>query len=97
MGLALVAAVRGYKCFHDTDKHQEKSISESAWREVMSALPVERKIRRSYYSVAKKLAREIHSYTRNVRTSQQSEAHYGTTVRDFSHRIVAARIFRLTR
>src|SRR5467141_4082760 len=61
MGLALVAAVRGYKCVFTTAVEPEDP--------------------RSYYSVAKKLAREIPNsyYPNQYDNAMNPEAHYRTT------------------
>jgi cystathionine beta-synthase len=63
MGLALVAAVRGYKCvFTTTDKQSKEKVDllKALGAEVIVCpTAVEPEDPRSYYSVAKKLAREI--------------------------------------
>ncbi len=63
MGLALVAAVRGYKCvFTITDKQSKEKVDllKALGAEVIVCpTAVEPEDPRSYYSVAKKLAREI--------------------------------------
>src|SRR6267378_3113481 len=62
MGLALVAAVRGYKCvFTTTDKQSKEKVDllKALGAEVIVCpTAVEPEDPRSYYSVAKKLARE---------------------------------------
>src|SRR5579862_8924422 len=85
MGLALVAAVRGYKMvFTITDKQSKEKI------ELLKALgaevivcptAVEPEDPRSYYSVAKKLAREIPNsfYPNQYDNPMNPEAHYQTT------------------
>src|SRR5207244_10097507 len=66
MGLALVAAVRGYKCvFTTTDKQSKEKVEKVDLLKALGAevivcpTAVEPEDPRSYYSVAKKLAREI--------------------------------------
>src|SRR5258708_16131782 len=63
MGLALVAAVRGYKCgFTTTDKQSKEKVDLlKALRAEVIVCPTAREPEdpRSYYSVAKELAREI--------------------------------------
>src|SRR2546426_5636497 len=82
MGHALVAAVRGYKCvFTTTDKQSKEKVDllKALGAEVIVCpTAVEPEDPRSYYSVAKKLAREI-----------PSSYYPGELFRD---RIVAARI-----
>jgi cystathionine beta-synthase len=82
MGLALVAAVRGYKCiFTITDKQSREKI------DLLKALgadvivcptAVEPDDPRSYYSVAKKLSREIPNsyYPNQYDNPANPEAHY---------------------
>jgi cystathionine beta-synthase len=85
MGLALVAAVRGYKCvFTTTDKQSKEKVDllKALGAEVIVCpTAVEPEDPRSYYSVAKKLAREIpNSYYPNQYNNQMNpEAHYRTT------------------
>ena len=85
MGLALVAAVRGYKCvFTTTDKQSKEKVDllKALGAEVIVCpTAVEPEDPRSYYSVAKKLAREIpNSYYPNQYDNQMNpEAHYRTT------------------
>src|SRR5208282_1684860 len=63
MGLALVAAVRGYKCvFTTNDKQSQEKVDllKALGAEVIVCpTAVEPEDPRSFYSVAKKLAREI--------------------------------------
>src|ERR1700741_4048005 len=85
MGLALVAAVRGYKCvFTTTDKQSKEKV------DLLKALGAggvgwptagEPEDPRSYYSVAKKLAREIPNsyYPNQYDNPSNPEAHYATT------------------
>jgi len=85
MGLALVAAVRGYKCiFTITDKQSREKI------DLLKALgadvivcptAVEPDDPRSYYSVAKKLSREIPNsyYPNQYDNPANPEAHYRGT------------------
>src|SRR6266403_1646453 len=85
MGLALVAAVRGYKCvFTTTDKQSKEKVDllKALGAEVIVCpTAVEPEDPRSYYSVAKKLAREIpNSYYPNQYDNPcNPEAHYRTT------------------
>jgi cystathionine beta-synthase len=85
MGLALVAAVRGYKVvFTITDKQSREKIDllKAFGAEVIVCpTAVEPEDPRSYYSVAKKLAREIpNSYYPNQYENQANpDAHYRTT------------------
>src|SRR5208282_4305944 len=85
MGLALVAAVRGYKMvFTITDKQSREKIDllKAFGAEVIVCpTAVEPDDPRSYYSVAKKLAREIpNSFYPNQYDNQMNpEAHYLTT------------------
>src|SRR3989442_3295511 len=85
MGLALVAAVRGYKCvFTTTDKQSKEKVD---WLKALGAevivcpTAVEPEDPRSYYSVAKKLAREIPNsyYPNQYDNAMNPEAHYRTT------------------
>ena len=85
IGLALVAAVRGYKVvFTVTDKQsREKIDSLKAFGAEVIVCPtaVEPEDPRSYYSVAKKLAREIPNayYANQYDNPANPEAHYRTT------------------
>ena len=85
MGLALVAAVRGYKCvFTTTDKQSKEKVDllKALGAEVIVCpTAVEPEDPRSYYSVAKKLAREIPNsyYPNQYDNPQNPEAHYQTT------------------
>ncbi len=85
MGLALVAAVRGYKVvFTITDKQSKEKIDllKAFGAEVIVCpTAVEPEDPRSYYSVAKKLAREIPNsyYPNQYENPMNPEAHYRTT------------------
>src|SRR5436309_283045 len=85
MGLALVAAVRGYKVvFTITDKQSKEKIDllKALGAEVIVCpTAVEPEDPRSYYSVAKKLAREIPNsfYPNQYANPMNPEAHYRTT------------------
>src|SRR6201995_1770336 len=85
MGLALVAAVRGYKIvFTITDKQSREKIDllKAFGAEVIVCpTAVEPEDPRSYYSVAKKLAREIPNayYPNQYENQANPEAHYDTT------------------
>src|SRR5260370_33505990 len=85
MGLALVAAVRGYKgVFTTTDKQSKEKadlLKALGAEVIVCPTAVEPEDPRSYYSVAKKLAREIpNSYYPNQYDNQTNpEAHYRTT------------------
>jgi cystathionine beta-synthase len=85
MGLALVAAVRGYKMvFTITDKQSKEKIDllKALGAEVIVCpTAVEPEDPRSYYSVAKKLAREIPNafYPNQYENQMNPEAHYHTT------------------
>jgi cystathionine beta-synthase len=85
MGLALVAAVRGYKCvFTTTDKQSQEKVDllKALGAEVIVCPnAVEPEDPRSYYSVAKKLAREIPNsyYPNQYDNPMNPEAHYQTT------------------
>jgi cystathionine beta-synthase len=85
MGLALVAAVRNYKMvFTITDKQSKEKVDllKALGAEVIVCpTAVEPEDPRSYYSVAKKLAREVpNSYYPNQYDNQMNpEAHYLTT------------------
>ena len=85
MGLALVAAVRGYKCvFTTTDKQSKEKVDllKALGAEVIVCpTAVEPEDPRSYYSVAKKLAREIPNsyYPNQYDNPSNPEAHYQTT------------------
>ena len=85
MGLALVAAVRGYKCvFTTTDKQAKEKVDllKALGAEVIVCpTAVEPEDPRSYYSVAKKLAREIPNsyYPNQYDNPMNPEAHYLST------------------
>src|SRR6201998_1508129 len=85
MGLALVAAVRGYKCvFTTTDKQSKEKVDllKALGAEVIVCpTAVEPEDPRSYYSVAKKLAREIPNsyYPNQYDNPSNPDAHYATT------------------
>src|ERR1700726_2263519 len=85
MGLALVAAVRGYKMvFTITDKQSREKIDllKAFGAEVIVCpTAVEPEDPRSYYSVAQKLAREIPNsyYPNQYENPMNPEAHYKTT------------------
>ncbi|HTZ99897.1 MAG TPA: pyridoxal-phosphate dependent enzyme [Candidatus Aquilonibacter sp.] len=85
IGLALIAAVRGYKVvFTVTDKQsREKIDSLKAFGAEVIVCPtaVEPEDPRSYYSVAKKLAREIPNsyYPNQYENPGNPEAHYHTS------------------
>jgi cystathionine beta-synthase len=85
MGLALVAAVRGYKLvFTITDKQSKEKIDllKAMGAEVIVCpTAVEPDDPRSYYSVAKKLAREIPNsfYPNQYENPLNPESHYRTT------------------
>src|SRR5246500_4078370 len=85
MGLALVAAVRGYKMvFTITDKQSKEKVDllKALGAEVIVCpTAVEPEDPRSYYSVAKKLAREIPNsfYPNQYDNPMNPEAHYQTT------------------
>src|SRR5437867_3760682 len=85
MGLALVAAVRGYKCvFTTTDKQSKEKVDllKALGAEVIVCpTAVEPEDPRSYYSVARKLAREIPNsyYPNQYDNPMNPEAHYRTT------------------
>jgi cystathionine beta-synthase len=85
MGLALVAAVRGYKMvFTITDKQSKEKVDllKALGAEVIVCpTAVEPDDPRSYYSVAKKLAREIPNsfYPNQYDNAMNPEAHYKTT------------------
>jgi cystathionine beta-synthase len=85
MGLALVAAVRGYKMvFTITDKQSKEKVDllKALGAEVIVCpTAVEPADPRSYYSVAKKLAREIPNsfYPNQYDNPMNPEAHYRTT------------------
>lgn len=85
LGLALVAAVKGYKCiFTTTDKQSKEKI------DLLRALGAEVKVcptdvepddPRSYYSVAKQLSEEIPNsyYPNQYNNPSNAQAHYETT------------------
>jgi cystathionine beta-synthase len=85
MGLALVAAVRGYKVvFTITDKQSREKIDllKAFGAEVIVCpTAVEPEDPRSYYSVAAKLAREIPNsfYPNQYQNPMNPDAHYHTT------------------
>lgn len=85
VGLALVAAVRGYKVvFTITDKQSREKIDllKAFGAEVIVCpTAVEPEDPRSYYSVAKKLSREIPNayYPNQYENPTNPEAHYRTT------------------
>ena len=85
MGLALVAAVRGYKMiFTITDKQSKEKVDllKALGAEVIVCpTAVEPDDPRSYYSVAKRLAREIPNsyYPNQYENPMNPEAHYRTT------------------
>jgi cystathionine beta-synthase len=85
MGLALVAAVRGYKMvFTITDKQSKEKVDllKALGAEVIVCpTAVEPEDPRSYYSVAQKLAREIPNsyYPNQYANPMNPEAHYATT------------------
>ncbi len=85
MGLALVAAVRGYKMvFTITDKQSKEKVDllKALGAEVIVCpTAVEPDDPRSYYSVAKKLARETPNsyYPNQYDNPMNPEAHYRTT------------------
>ena len=85
LGLALVAAVRGYKCvFTTTDKQSKEKVDllKALGAEVIVCpTAVEPEDPRSYYSVARKLAREIPNsyYPNQYDNPSNPEAHYRTT------------------
>ena len=85
MGLALVAAVRGYKCvFTTTDKQSKEKVDllKALGAEVIVCpTAVEPEDPRSYYSVAKKPAREIPNsyYPNQYDNPSNPQAHYLTT------------------
>jgi cystathionine beta-synthase len=85
MGLALVAAVRGYKMvFTITDKQSKEKVDllKALGAEVIVCpTAVEPDDPRSYYSVAKKLSREIPNsfYPNQYENPMNPEAHYRTT------------------
>jgi cystathionine beta-synthase len=85
MGLALVAAVSGYKCvFTTTDKQSKEKVDllKALGAEVIVCpTAVEPEDPRSYYSVARKLAREIPNsyYPNQYDNPMNPEAHYLTT------------------
>jgi cystathionine beta-synthase len=85
MGLALVAAVRGYKMvFTITDKQSKEKVDllKALGAEVIVCpTAVEPEDPRSYYSVAKKLARDIPNsfYPNQYDNPMNPQAHYETT------------------
>ena len=85
MGLALVAAVRGYKCiFTTTDKQSKEKVDllrALGARVEVCPTNVEPDDPRSYYSVAKRLSKEIPNsyYPNQYDNLSNREAHYETT------------------
>lgn len=85
MGLALVAAVRGYKCiFTTTDKQSKEKVDllrALGARVDVCPTNVEPDDPRSYYSVAKRLSEEIPNsyYPNQYDNLSNREAHYETT------------------
>ena len=85
MGLALVAAVRGYKTiFTTTDKQSKEKVDllKALGAEVIVCpTSVEPEDPRSYYSIAKKLAKEIPNsyYPNQYDNADNPETHYRTT------------------
>lgn len=85
LGLALAAAVKGYKCiFTTTDKQSKEKIDllRAMGAEVrVCPTDVEPGDPRSYYSVAKKLSKEIPNsyYPNQYDNPSNTEAHYETT------------------
>src|SRR6202522_2198517 len=85
LGLALIAAVRGYKVvFTITDKQSREKIDllkAFGAQVIVCPTAVEPEDPRSYYSVAKKLAREIPNayYPNQYENQGNPDAHYWTT------------------
>ncbi len=85
MGLALVAAVRGYKCiFTTTDKQSKEKVDllrALGARVEVCPTNVEPDDPRSYYSVAKRLSEEIPNsyYPNQYDNLSNRESHYETT------------------
>ena len=85
MGLALVAAVRGYKCiFTTTDKQSQEKVDllrAIGARVEVCPTNVEPDDPRSYYSVAKRLSEEIQNsyYPNQYDNLSNKQAHYETT------------------
>ncbi len=85
MGLALVAAVRGYRCvFTTTDKQSQEKIDllrALGARVEVCPTNVEPDDPRSYYSVAKRLSEEIPNsyYPNQYDNLSNTKAHYETT------------------
>jgi len=85
MGLALVAAVRGYKCiFTTTDKQSKEKVNllrALGARVEVCPTNVEPDDPRSYYSVAKRLSEEIPNsyYPNQYDNLSNREAHYEST------------------
>ncbi|MDX1587160.1 MAG: pyridoxal-phosphate dependent enzyme [Balneolaceae bacterium] len=85
MGLALVAAVRGYECiFTTTDKQSQAKIDllkALGARVEVCPTDVEPEDPRSYYSVAKRLSEEIPNsyYPNQYENLSNSQAHYEST------------------
>lgn len=85
MGLALVAAVRGYKCIFTTSDKQSKEkidmLKALGAEVIVCPTNVEPKDPRSYYSVAERLSKQIpNSYWMNQYDNlSNTKAHYQTT------------------
>src|SRR5580704_10117082 len=85
IGLAMVAAVRGYKIvFTTTDKQSKEKVDQLkalGAEVIVCPTAVEPDDPRSYYSVARKLAREIPNsfYPNQYENPMNPEAHYQTT------------------
>lgn len=85
MGLALVAVSRGYKCvFTTTDKQSQSKVDllKAVGAEVIVCpTNVEPEDERSYYSVAKRLSREIPNsfYPNQYDNPSNTQAHYEST------------------
>ncbi len=85
MGLALVAVSRGYKCvFTTTDKQSQSKVDllKAVGAEVIVCpTNVEPEDKRSYYSVAKRLSREIPNsfYPNQYDNPSNTQAHYEST------------------
>lgn len=85
MGIALVAAVRGYKCIFTTSDKQSKEkmdmLKALGAEVIVCPTNVEPKDPRSYYSVAERLSKQIpNSYWANQYDNlSNTKAHYQTT------------------
>ncbi len=85
MGIALVAAIRGYKCIFTTSDKQSKEkidmLKALGAEVIVCPTNVEPKDPRSYYSVAERLSKQIpNSYWANQYDNlSNSKAHYLTT------------------